>query len=574
MLLSLVGLSVAFAQGMIILDIQRISVASNGTQANSGSILAAISADGRYVAFESAASNLVSGDTNGVRDIFVHDRQTGQARVSVASDGTQANGNSFRAAISADGRYVAFESAASNLVSGDTNGVRDIFVHDRQTGQTSRVSVASDGTQGNGNSTQAAISADGRFVAFESAASNLVSGDTNNVSDIFVHDRQTGQTARVSVASDGTQGNEASSQSVISANGRIVTFISISNNLVSGDTNNSTDVFVHDRQTGQTTRVSVASDGTQANTISLDTAISADGRYVAFESLASTLVSDDTNGVTDIFVHDRQTGQTTRVSVASDGAQANGTSTFAAISADGRYVVFDSVAFNLVSGDTNSLFDVFIHDRQTGRTSRISVALSGVQGNNGSQRPAISADGRFVGFESTASNLVSGDTNNVSDIFVVEPLDTVPAVIGVLPSSGDLNVPRSVSIRVNFNEVVNFSPASFTLTCNGVPRTFSLNSSPNRVVILTPTIQLPANATCTVTAIADEITAVSDSDKLAGNLTFSFSTTAPTGKLETIGIFRPSDTTFYLRNSNTTGSADFSILFGDSSDLPVAGDWN
>jgi uncharacterized membrane protein len=573
--LSLAGLSAAFAQGIIILDIQRVSVASDGTQANNGSGPAAISADGRYVAFESLASNLVSGDTNGVRDIFVRDRYTGQTtRVSVASDGTQGNANSFAPSLSADGRYVAFESVASNLVSGDTNSREDAFVHDRQTGQTTRVSVAGDGSQGNERSARPVISADGRYVAFGSVASNLVSGDTNNFFDVFVHDRQTGQTTRVSLASNGTQGNEGSAQPAISADGRFVAFLSIATNLVSGDTNNSMDVFVHDRQTGQTTRVSVASGGTQANSNSLTPNISADGRFVAFESAASNLVSGDTNNANDIFVHDRQTGQTTRVSITSNGTQANNTSNFAAISADGRFVVFNSNASNLVSDDTNNFFDVFIHDRQAGQTNLLSVALNGAQGNNSSRRPAVSANGRFVVFESLATNLVGGDTNATFDIFVVALLGTVPAVIGVLPPNGSSGVERIATVNIAFSEPVSFSPAAFTLTCNGTPRTFSLNATPNRVVILTPTIQLPANATCTVTILADEITAASDLDKLLANVSFSFTTAAPTGKLETIGIFRPGDTTFYLRNSNTTGPADFAILFGASSDRPVAGDWN
>ncbi len=572
--ISLVGLGAAFAQGLLILDVQRVSVAGDGTQGNSGSTVAAVSADGRYVAFESLASNLVSGDTNGVRDIFVHDRQTGQtARVSVAGNGTQANGNSFAPALSADGRYVAFESAASNLVSDDTSSREDVFVHDRQTGQTARVSVASDGTEANGRSARPTLSADGRYVAFHSVASNLVSGDTNDFIDVFVHDRQTGQTTRVSVASDGTQANGSSFVAVISADGRYVAFESEASNLISGDTG-VRDIFVHDRQTGQTTRVSVTSNGTQANGSSFAADISADGRYVAFESAASNLVSGDTNGQRDIFMHDRQTGQTTRVSIASDGTQANNNSFASALSTNGRYVAFESLASNLVSGDTNSVRDIFVHDRQTGQTTRVSVASNGTQANSSSLAPALSADGRHVAFESVASNLVSGDTNASVDIFVVEVLDTIPAVIGVAPARGASDVLRTTPIKVFFSEAVTFSPASFTLTCNGVLRTFSLNTAPSPVAILTPTIQLPANATCTVTVIADEITAVLDSDELAGNFVASFSTAPPTGKLETIGIFRPSDTTFYLRNSNTTGPADFSILFGDSADLPVAGDWN
>jgi Tol biopolymer transport system component len=403
----------------------RVSVASDGAQGNSGSWCPSISADGRYVAFQSYASNLVPGDTNGVLDVFVHDRLTGQTtRVSVASDGTQGNGDSGCPSISADGRYVAFASLASNLVPGDTNGTWDVFVHDRLTGQTTRVSVASDGAQGNSGSWCPSISADGRYVAFQSYASNLVPGDTNGVLDVFVHDRLTGQTTRVSVASDGAQGNGDSECPSISADGRYVAFQSYASNLVPGDTNLVRDIFVHDRLTGQTTRVSVASDGTQGNDHSRFPSISADGRYVAFASLASNLVPGDTNGKQDIFVHDRLTGQTTRVSVASGGAQGNGDSEFPSISADGRYVAFQSYASNLVPGDTNLVPDIFVHDRLTGQTTRVSVASDGTQGDSYSFGSSISADGRYVAFASYASNLVPGDANGDIDVFIaaaVEP---------------------------------------------------------------------------------------------------------------------------------------------------------
>jgi Tol biopolymer transport system component len=411
----------------------RVSVASDGTQSNHDSYNPSISADGRFVAFESEATNLVSGDTNNFRDIFVHDRQTGQTtRVSVASDGTQSNQHSYNPSISADGRYVAFESEATNLVSGDTNNHRDIFVHDRQTGQTTRVSVASGGAQANDFSSNPSISADGRYVAFISVANNLVggntepppnnpaSGDTGVDHDVFVHDRQTGATTLVSVAMDGSEGNGDSEEVSISADGRYVAFMSWASNLVSGDTNNLSDIFVRDLQTNQTTRVSVASDGTQANNFSFEPSISADGRYVAFMSWADNLVSGDTNGDWDIFVHDRQTGATIRVSVATGGGQAAGRSQRPSISADGRYVAFASSASNLVSGDTNNHPDIFVHDRQTGVTTRVSVASDGTQTYVFSFDPSISADGRYVAFGSEADNLVSGDTNGRFDIFVRE----------------------------------------------------------------------------------------------------------------------------------------------------------
>ena len=395
---------------------------SAGTEGDNESNSPSISADGRYVAFESFATDLVAGDTNGLFDIFVHDRLTDQTtRVSVDSAGNQGNGGSYSPSISGDGRYVAFHSCASNLVSGDTNLWDDIFVHDRQTGVTTRVSVDSAGNQGNRYSNNPCISADGRYVAFYSKATNLVSEDTNGWEDIFVHDRQTGDTTRVSVDSAGNQANERSYVPWISADGRYVTFQSLATNLVSGDTNGAWDLFVHDRQTGQTTRVSVDSAGNEGNGKSTYSTISADGRYVAFASEASNLVPSDTNGYRDLFVRDRQTGQTSRVSLDSAGNQANGDSNFfspPAISADGRYVAFMSEASNLVTGDTNGKRDIFVHDRETHQTIRVSVDSAENEGNGSSYCPAISADGRCVAFWSYASNLVPGDTNGVEDVFV------------------------------------------------------------------------------------------------------------------------------------------------------------
>jgi Tol biopolymer transport system component len=427
-LLMAAGLGVAVAAGPALAAAPttvRVSVSSSDTQANSRSMSPAISADGRYVAFESYASNLVAGDTNDRRDVFVGDRVTGTTeRVSVSSSGTQANSRSMSPAISADGRYVAFESNASNLVAGDTNDRRDVFVRDRATGTTRRVSVSSSGTQANSRSMSPAISADGRYVAFNSDARNLVAGDTNRAQDVFVHNRSTGTTRRVSKSSSGTQANQRSSTGGISADGRYVAFESIARNLIAGDTNDRSDVFLRDRATGTTRRVSVSSSGTQANAPSYSPAISADGRYVAFESWASNLVADGTSGDPEVFVRDRATRTTQRVSVSSAGTHSYDSGSYSpAISADGRYVAFESWASNLVAGDTNDRSDVFVRDRATGTTQRVSVSSAGTQANQGSWDPAVSADGRYVAFGSYASNLVAGDTNDVGDVFLRGPLN-------------------------------------------------------------------------------------------------------------------------------------------------------
>jgi len=403
------------------------SVSSTGSQGGNPSWLGwgtSISDVGRYIAFFTTNSNMVIDDTNGYNDVFVRDRQTGETtRVSVSSTGSEGNGNSWYASINGNGRYVALRSIASNLVSDDTNGYDDVFVHDAQTGQMTRVSVSSGGVEGNGNSLSPRISSDGRYVAFISSASNLVPGDTNGDYDVFVHDQQTGETTRVSLSSTGEESSTASEQPVISADGRYVAFTSKSN-LIPGGGHSSNDVFVRDRQTGITTRVSVSSGGLGGDDSSTWPSISGDGRYVAFRSEASNLVEGDTNGYVDVFVHDQQTGETTLVSVSSGGLGGNGQSQFPSINGDGRYVAFSSWSSNLVLGDTNNTYDIFVHDRQTGETSRASVSSTGVEIDNGDDSiVSISSDGFYIAFESVAGNLVSGDTNGQRDIFVaVNPL--------------------------------------------------------------------------------------------------------------------------------------------------------
>jgi Tol biopolymer transport system component len=400
------------------LPIERVSVSASGTEGDGYSNNPSLSADGRYVAFESSASNLVSGDTSGAYDIFVYDRQTGGIeRVSVDGSGAQGDFNSTAPSLSADGRYVAFESAASNLVAGDTNGESDVFVYDRQTNSIERVSVDGSGAQANGGSYSSSISADGRYVAFKSLATNLVSGDTNICYDIFVYDRQLDGIERVSVDGSGTQGDGHSENPSISADGRYVAFHSNSSNLVAGDTNGTYDIFVYDRQADSIERVSLDGSGAQVNGSSYSASISADGSCVAFESDATNLVAVDTNSSTDIFVYDRLSDSIERVSIDGSGTQGDDASYSPSISADGRYVAFYSESTNLVGSDTNAKGDVFVYDRQADTIQRVSVDSSGAQGNEGSYTPSISVDGRYVAFMSIATNLVTGDTNARWDIF-------------------------------------------------------------------------------------------------------------------------------------------------------------
>jgi Tol biopolymer transport system component len=398
-----------------------VSVSLTGGPATRWSEAPSISADGRFVTFDSGSRNLVEGDMNHAPDAFVRDRKRDKtSRVSVSSAGAEGNGSSRSAAISADGRFVAFRSFASNLVAGDTNATADVFVRNRETGKTRRVSVSSAGTEANDGSFFPSISADGRFVAFFSDASNLVVGDTNGQLDVFVRDRRRDKTRRVSVSSAGAEANGGSTEPSISADGRFVAFPSDASNLVVGDTNGQLDVFVRDRRRDKTTRVSVTSAGAEANDGSFNPSISADGRFVAFPSYASNLVEGDTNQTGDTFVRDRRRDKTTRVSVSSAGAEANGGS--ASISADGRFVAFPSDASNVVGGDTNDTVDVFVRDRRRDKTTRVSVSSAGAESNGFSFGPSISADGRFVAFVSGASNLGEVETNAWADVFVRGPL--------------------------------------------------------------------------------------------------------------------------------------------------------
>ncbi len=389
------------------------------------------STDGRFVAFVSDASNLVAGDTNDSTDVFVRDRQTGQTtRVSVDSAGTEAEATvlgSNSPSISADGRYVAFESEADNLVPGRTDGFvfTHVYVHDRQTGATTRVSVDSAGQRAELGGNSPSISADGRFVAFVSRT-ELVLPDDNSDPDVFVHDRQTGETTRVSVNSAGEQAETpfatppGSYDPAISANGRFVSFTSVAFNLVSDQDRIGYDIYVHDRQTGETTRASVNANGEQGNSDSNSSSISADGRYVAFDSFADNLVAGDTSGGldgSDVFVRDRQTGRTTRVSVDSAGTQADDSSSLPSISANGRFVSFSSDATNLVVGDTNGFTDIFLHDRLTGETTRENLSEDGAEANSVTFSHSLSPDGGLVAFQSAADNLVPGDDNSLNDVF-------------------------------------------------------------------------------------------------------------------------------------------------------------
>jgi Tol biopolymer transport system component len=351
----------------------------------------------------------------------------------------EANGSSDSPAISADGRFVAFSSEANNLVAGDNNDKQDVFVKDAATGRTIMVSTNVNGDEGNGDSSQPAISADGSLVAFSSDASNLVSGDDNtctgggaswNCADIFVKNINTGSIERVSTSSEGLQGDWFSESPSISSDGRYVAFASYASNLVSGDSGacdagngprNCADIFVKDRETGLTARISITPEGVEGDGDSTAPAISGNGRYVAFTSKADSLAVDDNNQASDVFIANLDTGAISRISENSESAGGNGFSYQPAISDDGRYIAFTSRASNFTAGDTGMCLesgaivnctDVYLLDFTTGVFTRVSKASGGIEPDGSSGAPSISADGRVIAFASYAGNLV--DTDNVS----------------------------------------------------------------------------------------------------------------------------------------------------------------
>lgn len=402
-------------------NVRRVSVRASGGQANAASALPAISADARFVAFESAASNLVKPDTNNITDIFVRDRETNKiTRVNVGTNGVEAKLVSGGAAISGDGHVVAFWSSADTLASDDTNQQPDVFVHDLQSNTTTKISVSSGGDQGNDSSSGPALSQDGNLVAFHSLATNLVDNDINQKQDVFVRDRQGLETTLVSTDSNGVQGNGDSYSATVSADGRLVAFASEASNLVEDDTNEVSDVFVHDRTSGQTTRISINAQGKEGKAASDNPVISADGNYVAFTSAAPNLAAGDENGQTNTFLRDLRAGVTYRVSIPSLGLAGAGESTGEkpSISSDGRYVAFTSASSSLVSKDTNGQSDVFVHDRITGETTKLSVPTPGGKSNLASHYPVLSSNGQYAAFHSAASNLVPRDTNGSDDVFI------------------------------------------------------------------------------------------------------------------------------------------------------------
>ncbi|MEU5189225.1 hypothetical protein AB0G83_19055 [Streptomyces klenkii] len=402
---------------------ERVSVASDGTQADAESWGASLSADGRYAAFASRAGNLVPG-AGPAGHVFVRDLRTGRTElVSAASDGTPAGTGVSSPSISGDGRYVVFDSGA-DLAPGSNPEGSDVFVRDRRTGRTDV--LVKNRTAAGGSNHSPVISTDGRYVAFVSARDDLVPGDTNQREDVFVLDRLRGTTRRVSVASDGTQADGMSGYPVISADGSRVGFRTAAGNLAPGGPPKPGKGLarpglygfcVHDLRTGRTERAAETYEGLPA-LVTGGIGLSPDGRYALFSS-PERVAEDDTNGAQDVYAKDLLTGATRRLSLAADGSQADGSSYGgAAMSADNRRVFFASDAANLVPGDTNDRQDVFVRDLRTGAVERLNVAADGTQDNGTAGEVRTDLLGRTAVFNSWGSNLVPGDTNGSGDVFV------------------------------------------------------------------------------------------------------------------------------------------------------------
>lgn len=431
---------------------------SNDEQANNDSFLAAVSDSAQHVAYQSLGSNLVPGDSNGEQDVFVRDMAAGTtSRASVSSTGIQANDGSYNAAISGNGRYVAFTSDASNLVFSDSNGFRDVFLHDTDTGFTQRLSALGVIiiTQGNEDSDNVDLSCTaGCIAAFESSASNLVSNDFNNTQDIFRW--VSGGIHRLSVDKNGNDADGGSANPSLSSGGGIMAFDSSATNLLDfgTDTNGLQDVYVRNTALEQNSLGSVNWIGGFANGNSSNPDVSADGRYVVFESQASDLLFGDINTGTAIYLRDRFNFSNEKISVNTAGESANGVSLSPAISADGRYVTFWSNASNLVLDDSNNARDIFVRDRWKNTTTRLSVDTFGEQANGLNDHPAISGDGRYGVFSSAADNLVPNDNNviHIGGGFFRSAFDIVVRVVadvtvtGMVPSELTAGTTTAVTV--------------------------------------------------------------------------------------------------------------------------------
>ncbi|MGZ6912601.1 MAG: TolB family protein [Acidimicrobiia bacterium] len=424
----------------------RVGLTTSGTQPGGGTTVGTdISPDGRFVVFTSDSPDIVPNDHNNAADVFLRDTKLGTTeRVSIADNEGEGSFGGYGGLVSADGRYVAFSSDSDNLLAtADNNGSTDVFLRDRQLGTTTRVSVKNAGGEANDSSYLQSMTPDARIIVFNSDADNLIgTTDQNFSTDVYIRDRGANKTQRISVATDGTEGDLDSTYGSISDDGRYVAFLSNASNFDENDSGVFQDVYLRDRTAGTTTRLSALADGTEADSDSTNVIISGDGKVVVFDTDASNLlpVSDD-NGATDVYAASVATGAIERISSRPDGGDASDFSFVAGVSDDGRYVFFQSGAKDLVGNSLLAATDGFVRDRTAGRTvlaattQKMTEPLGPSADLSGSSPNAISGDGRYLLFSSTATDVMAdGDTNStISDVYLES--NPVPLVLGVTPNS-------------------------------------------------------------------------------------------------------------------------------------------
>ncbi len=477
----------------------RISVDAANTQGNGTSSTSFINAPGELVAFMSSSSNWVAGDTNNVADIFLKSRSDNSLEwISRTTAGGFPNGTSVNPSISADGRFVVFDSLASNIVINDFNDVADVFIRDRHLGTTERVSE-SPGMPGAGwfeFSSFSRISDDGNWVVFRTAHDHAPN-DTNGFTDIYIWNRLDDTFELVSQY-QGIAGNADSTAPDISSDGRYIVFQTGANNFPDGGTGFNQDIYWIDRVLGTMERISIpATPG--GSDISSDPRVSNDGRFVTFWSNSPTLVPGDTNGLSDVFVVDRQLDTITRINEGPNGEQTAHTSAYPDISGDGLIVVYESLSNVLVPDDTNNRYDIFAYDLTTGTTTRISLTATNAQGNGDSERAALPVSGNVIAFQSRATNLVPGDTNALTDVYVrgEAPIPTTPTPTPVASTP----TPTATGIPPTATPTTTIVPATTTPTSTTIPATLTPTSTTTSSTATPTTTPIPATPTPTTTVV-------------------------------------------------------------------------
>jgi len=415
-------------------DLVLVSASAGGEPGNgSSSYGVSTSANGRYVAFASMATNFDPADTDAVVDVFVKDLSTGDVRLaSQTADGIKGNAISDRPSISADGRWVAFLSAADNLSPQDTDGYPDVFVKDLQTGQLVLASQATDGTKADVGVSAAALSADGSTVAFASKATNLSTDAGVGSSHVYVKRLDTGELTQVDGGTIARPDEQiGASDPSLSADGRVVAFVTDAAELDPVDTDLRSDVYVRDLASGEVRLASVNAAGVKGDSPSSGPSLSADGTLVAFETGSSNLLPEDTDSSSDVYVKNLATGSLRLASTDSTGSKANESASYPSLSPDGGFLAFSSDATNLGIDTPPLVKQVYRKDLATGELLPVSVTAEGIPGDYLSIEPSMAADGAVVAFYTPSTNLVPDGGNRVGDVIAREfaaspPPDSVP----------------------------------------------------------------------------------------------------------------------------------------------------